>query len=83
MSYFQKYPPRILLAILFLLMLALAASISITGGSIARRILVVLIPFLAVILGAVSTTDRVSCTLVPSFDSTGVSNTGTQLQPTL
>jgi hypothetical protein len=54
MMRFREYPPQLLFAVLFILMLTLAAIAEATGSSIAGRILIVLIPFSAVVLGAVS-----------------------------
>ena len=55
MTISRNYSPRLLLGVIFLLMLALAAVIEITGSDIAQRILVILIPLGGVFLGVVST----------------------------
>jgi hypothetical protein len=54
MTRVRNYPPRLLLATLFVLMLGLAGVIEITGSDIAGRLLVVLIPLGAVALGVTS-----------------------------
>lgn len=54
MSRTRKYPPRLLLGGILLLMFALAGIIEVTGNDLAGRILVILIPVGGVILGAVS-----------------------------
>jgi hypothetical protein len=56
----RRYSPTLILGAIFVLMLALAASIEITGNDIARRVLVILIPVGGVILGAVSAIERES-----------------------
>lgn len=49
-----------LLGGIFLLMLVLAASIAITGSSIARRLLVILIPFGGIMLGGITAVEAES-----------------------